>query len=340
MPQQTMNAVRVHEFGSPEELRYEQVAVPEPGSGEVLIRVVAAAANPPDWYTREGMPGVPIELVPGLTLPLALGTDASGVIEAVGDDVDGFSVGDEIFGMLRFPSSVQSAAYAEYVTAPVSDIARKPLGVSHQEAAGASMAGLTAWQYLIDLGHDHPSPFQAEQHQPVPLTEGTTVLVNGAAGGVGHLVVQLAKWKGARVIAVASGTHEAFLRDLGADEVIDYTQTRPEAVAHDVDLVVDMIGGPDSRRLLRTLKPGGALFYVYLAEFDPEEVKRLGVTVSATQVRANGRQLKQIAQLIEAGALRVAIDSTYPLADARQAHERAAQGHLQGKIVLDVSTER
>jgi NADPH:quinone reductase-like Zn-dependent oxidoreductase len=337
MPQKTMNAVRVHEFGSPEELRYEQVALPEPGSGEVLIRVVAAAANPPDWYAREGMPGVPKELVPGLTLPLALGTDASGVVEAVGDGVDGFSVGDEVFGMLRFPSSVQSAAYAEYVTAPVSDIARKPVGVSHQEAAGASMAGLTAWQYLIDLGHDHPSPFQAEQHQPIALTEGMTVLINGAAGGVGHLVVQLAKWKGARVIAVASGAHEAFLRDLGADEVIDYTQTRPEDVARDVDLVVDMIGGPDSRRLLRTLKPGGALFYVYLAEFDPEEVKRLGVTVSATQVRANGQQLEQIGQLIETGTLRVAIDSTYPLADARKAHERAAQGHLRGKIVLDVS---
>jgi NADPH:quinone reductase-like Zn-dependent oxidoreductase len=287
MPDQTMHAVRIHDFGSPEKLRYEQVAIPEPGHGEVLIRVVAA--------------------------------------------------GDEVFGMLRFPMSVQSGAYAEYVTAPVTDIACKPAAVSHRDAAGASMAGLTAWQYLIDLGHDHSSPFQSEQHHPVPLTEGMTVLVNGAAGGVGHFVVQLAKWKGARVIAVASGEHDAFLRKLGADEVIDYTQTRPEDVAHDVDLVVDMIGGADSRRLLPTLKPGGALFWVYLADFDPEEVERLGVTVSATQVRANGRQLEELAQLIESGTVRVAIDSTYPLADARQAHERAARGHLQGKIVLDIS---
>ena len=337
MPEKTMNAVTVHEFGGPETLTYEPVPVPEPASGEVLIRVVAAAANPPDWYAREGMPGVPRQLVPGLDLPLALGTDVSGVIEAVGDGVDGFSVGDEVFGMLRFPASVQSGAYAEYVTAPASDISRKPTGVSHQDAAGASMAGLTAWQYLIDLGHDDPSPFQAEQHRPVPLTEATTVLVNGAAGGVGHFVVQLAKWKGARVIAVASGAHEAFLRDLGADEVIDYTQTRPEDVVRDVDLVVDMIGGEGSRRLLKTLKPGGALFYVYLADFDPEELERLCITVSATQVRANGRQLEQIAELIDTGTLHVAIDSTYPLADARRAHERAAEGHLQGKLVLNVS---
>jgi NADPH:quinone reductase-like Zn-dependent oxidoreductase len=331
-----MHAIRVHEFGGPDELTYEQVAVPEPGRGEVLIRVVAAAANPPDWYAREGMPGVPRELVPGLELPLALGTDVSGVIDALGEGAEGFAVGDEVFGMLRFPTAVQSGAYAEHVTAPVSDIAHKPNGVSHHEAAGASMAGLTAWQYLIDLGHDHPSPFQAYPHHPVEL-EGRTVLVNGAAGGVGHLVVQLAKWKGAHVIAVASGAHAAFLRDLGADEIIDYTKTRPEDVAHGVDLVVDMIGGAHSRKLLATLKPGGTLFYVYLADFDPEELKRLGVSVSATQVRANGRQLEQIAKLIDAGTLRVAIDSTFSLSNARRAHKRAAQGHLQGKIVLDVT---
>ena len=157
-----------------------------------------------------------------------------------------------------------------------------------------------------------------------------------AAGGVGHFAVQLAKWKGAHVIAVASGVHEAFLRELGADEFIDYTKHRPEDVAHDVDLVLDTVGGPDSRRLLRVLKRGGALFPVYLADYDPEEVAQLGVTISATQVRSSGEQLAQLAQLIEAGTLRVAIDSTYPLADTQQAHERAARGHIEGKIVLAV----
>jgi NADPH:quinone reductase-like Zn-dependent oxidoreductase len=198
------------------------------------------------------------------------------------------------------------------------------------------MAALTAWQFLIELGHDHPSPFQAEQHRPVPIDSHTTVLVNGAAGGVGHFAVQLAKWKGAHVIAVASGAHEAFLRELGADEFIDYTEQRPEDVAQNVDLVLDTLGGPDSRRLLPVLKRGGALFPVYLAEYDPAELADLGVTTSSTQVRSSGAQLERVVRLIEAGTLRVAIDSTYPLANAQQAHERAARGHIQGKIVLAV----
>jgi NADPH:quinone reductase-like Zn-dependent oxidoreductase len=336
MAENTMKAIRVHDFGGPEVLRYDDVAVPEPAPGELLIRVLAVAINPPDWYMREGMPGVPREMLPPMDLPITLGTDVSGVVEAVAADVEEFAVGDEVFGLLRFPTSLQGSAYAEYVTAPASDLAHKPAGIDHLDAAGVSMAGLTAWQFLIELGHDHPSPFQAEQHHPVAIDSDTTVLVNGAAGGVGHLAVQLAKWKGARVIAVASGEHEAFLRELGADEFIDYTSHRPEDVAHDIDLVLDTVGGPDSRRLLRVLKRGGALFPVYLAEYDPDEVARLGVTISATQVRSDGRQLEQLARLMEAGTLRVAIDSEYSLADAEQAHERAARGHIEGKIVLAV----
>jgi NADPH:quinone reductase-like Zn-dependent oxidoreductase len=337
MSNDTMKAIRIHEFGGPAVLRPDDVPVPEPGPGEVLVRVHAVGVNPPDWYMREGMPGVPRELLPPIDLPLIPGTDVSGVVAAVAADVHGFAAGDEVFGMLRFPTSPQGAAYAQYATAPASDLAHKPAGVDHPHAAGAPMAALTAWQYLIALGHDHPSPFQPHRHEPVAIDAGTTVLVNGAAGGVGHFALQLAKWKGARVIAVASGTHEAFLRELGADEFIDYTKARPEDVARDVDLVLDTVGGPDSRRLLRVLKRGGALFPVYLAEYDPAEVAELGVTVSSTQVRASGRQLEQLGRLIEAGTLRVAIDSTFPLAEARAAHERAARGHLQGKIVLTVA---
>lgn len=336
MPKNTMKAVRVHEFGGPEMLRYEDVPVPEVGPGEVLVRVSAVGLNPPDWYMREGMPGVPPELLPPMDLPIILGTDMSGVVEAIAADVKNFTVGDEVFGMLRFPTSLQGSSYAEYVTTPASDLARKPAGVDHLDAAGAAMSGLTAWQFLIELGHDHPSPFQAEQHHPVAIDSNTTVLVNGAAGGVGHFALQLAKWKGARVIAVASGEHEAFLRELGADEFIDYTKNRPEDIARDIDLVVDTVGGPNSRRLLRALKRGGAMFPVYLAEYDPEEVAKLGVTISSTQVRSNGQQLEQLARLIEEGTVRVAIDSTYSLADGQQAHERAARGHIEGKIVLTV----
>ncbi|MDQ1057380.1 NADPH:quinone reductase-like Zn-dependent oxidoreductase [Arthrobacter globiformis] len=336
MPTNSMKAIRIHHFGAPEVMRHEEVPVPEVGPGEVLVRVSAVGVNPPDWYMREGMPGVPREMLPPMNLPIILGTDVSGVVDAVAGDVEGFTKGEEVFGLVRFPTSLQGSAYAEYVTAPASDLAHKPAGVEHLHAAGAAMSGLTAWQFLIELGHDHPSPFQADRHRPVRLDSNTTVLVNGAAGGVGHFAVQLAKWKGAHVIAVASGEHEAFLRELGADEFIDYTKDRPEDIAHDIDLVVDTVGGPHSRRFLRTLKRGGALFPVYLAEFDPEEVAELGVVVSSTQVRSDGQQLEQLAGLIEAGTVRVAIDSTYPLADAQQAHERAARGHIEGKIVLTV----
>ncbi|MFF4961634.1 NADP-dependent oxidoreductase [Streptomyces sp. NPDC001222] len=336
MSTHTMRAIRVHEHGGPEVLRCDEVPIPEPGPGEVLVRVHAVGVNPPDWYLRDGLGNIPPETRPKFDLPVIPGTDVSGVVEAVAADVDGLSVGDEVFGLLRFPS-FDGSAYAEYVTAPASDLARKPTGIDHVHAAGAPMAGLTAWQFLIELGHEHPSPFQAAQHHPMALDAGTTVLINGAAGGVGHLALQLAKWKGAHVIAVASSAHESLLRDLGADQFIDYTKSRPEALVHDVDLVLDTVGGRDSGRFLRTLKRGGALFPVFFGEYDDEETAKLGVTVSGTQVRSNGAQLAGLGRLLDAGTVRVVIDSTFPLADARAAHERAARGHIQGKIVLTVA---
>ncbi len=336
MPTRTMRAIQLHEHGGPEVLRHDEVPVPEPGPGEVLVRVHAVGINPPDWYLRDGLSNIPPETRPKFELPVIPGTDVSGAVEAVAADVEDFSVGDEVFGLLRFPS-FDGRAYAEYVAAPASDLARKPVGIDHVHAAGAPMSLLTAWQFLIEVGHDHPSPFQAARHRPVALDAGTTVLVNGAAGGVGHFALQLAKWKGAQVIAVASGAHESFLRDLGADEFIDYTKSRPEELASGVDLVLDAVGGRDSSRLLCTLKRGGALFPVFFGEYDEEETTKLGVTVSGTQVRSNGAQLAEVGRLLDAGTVRVAIDSTYPLADAQAAHERASRGHIQGKIVLKVA---
>ncbi|MEU0127562.1 NADP-dependent oxidoreductase [Streptomyces sp. NPDC006289] len=336
MPTHTMRAVRLHEHGGPEVLRHDEVPVPEPGPGEVLVRVHAVGVNPPDRYLREGLTRMPGETESTVVLPVIPGTDVSGVVEAVAADVAGLAVGDEVFGLLRFPG-FHGSAYAEYVAARASDLARKPAGIDHVHAAGAPMAGLTAWQFLIEPGHDHPSPFQEARHRPTALDADTTVLVNGAAGGVGHLALQLAKWKGARVVAVASGAHEAFLSKLGADRFIDYTRSRPEELVDEIDLVLDTVGGPDSRRLLRTLRRGGAQFPVLPGDFDEEENAKLGVTVSTAQVRSNGAQLAELGRLLDAGTVRVAIDSTFPLADARAAHERAGRGHVQGKIVLTVA---
>jgi NADPH:quinone reductase-like Zn-dependent oxidoreductase len=338
VPTKMMKVVQQHEFGGPNVLRYEDAPIPDLKQGEVLVRVHAVGLNPPDWYLRDGYTMLPPEWQPQVSFPVILGTDVSGVVEAVADDVKDFSVGDEVYSMVRFPSGLagDSKAYAEYVSVPASEVALKPTGIDHVHAAAAPMSLLTAWQFMIELGHDEPNPLQPNRHEPVAL-EGKTVLVNGAAGGVGHFAVQLAKWKGARVIAVASSEHEAFLRDIGADEFIDYTKINPEDVIRDVDLVVDSVGGPTTGRFLRTLKRGGTLFPVFPLGFSgAEEAEKLGVTVSTTQVRSSGAQLAKLAHLLDAGTVCVAVDSAFALADARKAHERAARGHIRGKIVLTV----
>jgi len=334
-----MKAIRLHAFGGPETLTYEDAPKPELKAGEALVRVYAVGLNPPDLYLREGYKMLPSEWQPKVSFPIIPGTDVSGVVEAVADDVHGISAGDEVYAMVRFPVGLagESRAYAEYVAVPAKDLALKPAGIDHMHAAAAPMSLLTAWQFLIDLGHNEPNPLQPKQHETVPLA-GKSVLVNGAAGGVGHLLVQLAKWRGARVIAVASGSNGAFLRDIGVDEFIDYGKVAAEDTVRDLDLVVDAVGGPRTGRFLPTLKPGGALFPIFPLGFDGRnEAERLGVTVSTTQVRSNGAQLAEIAPLLNDGTIRIAIDSSFPLAEASRAHERAAAGHSRGKIVLTVA---
>lgn len=335
---ETMKAVRLHAFGGPEALRYEDAARPEIRPGEVLVLVHAAGINPPDLYLRDGYLALPPEWRPEPVFPIIPGTDVSGVVEAVGDDVTEFAIGDEVFAMVRFPEALMrgSDAYAEYVGVPAMDLAPKPRGVDHVHAAGAPMSLLTAWQFLIEVGHDAPNPFQPYRHRPVPL-DGKTVVVNGAGGGVGHLLVQLAKWQGAKVVAVASGRNGTLMQELGVDRFVDYTREAAQDVIHDADLVVDAVGGVDMERLLRILKPGGALFLVNPLGFaGHDEAARRGITVSSTQVRSNGAQLAEAGRLLDDGTIRVVIDSRYPLADAAGAHTRAMKGGIQGKIVLAV----
>jgi NADPH:quinone reductase-like Zn-dependent oxidoreductase len=336
MMTEMMKAVQLHEFGGPEILRYEDAPRPIAAPGEVLVHVYAAGINPPDLYLRDGYRTLPPEWQPDPSFPLTLGTDVSGVVAAIGDGVSAFNDGDEVYAMVRFPEDLMkgSGAYAEYVTVPASELALKPAGIDHIQAAGAPMSLLTAWQFLVDLGHDASNPFQSFPHAPVPL-EGKTVLVNGAGGGVGHLLVQVAKWKGAHVIAVASGKHEGLLQDLGADQFVDYTKTSAEAAAENVDLVIDAVGGSNMERFLSVIRHGGALFLVNPLGFSGyEEAVQRGVTVSSTQVRSSGVQLAEAGRLLNDGFIRVVIGSTYPLAEAAAAHERASRGGIQGKIVL------
>lgn len=331
-----MNAIRVHEAGGPEVLRYERVPIPELRAGEVLVRVHAVGVNPPDWYLRDGMRILPPELRPEVPFPVILGSDISGEVVAVAADVTAFAEGQRVFGLIRFPGAV-GEAYAEYVAAPASDLAVKPDGLDHIHAAALPMAGLTAWQLLIDNSAGVVPPFQGTVHRPVPIDSSSRVLINGAAGGVGHLAVQLAKWKGTHVTAIASGRHEGFLRDLGADDVIDYTAISADQLPEGFDLVVDSVGGPATGRFLRSVVPGGALYPVFFGPVDPTEAAEKNVYVSSTQVQANGEQLAELGELAAAGAARVAIENSYPLASAVEAHERATKGHLQGKIVLTVA---
>ncbi|MFP5076424.1 NADP-dependent oxidoreductase [Rhizobium sp. YIM 134829] len=334
-----MKAVQFHAAGGPDVLRYEDVPRPEVVPGEVLVRVHAVGLNPPDWYLREGYAMLPPEWQPKLSFPVIPGTDLSGVVEAVGEGVTGFAEGDAVYAMVRFPSGLAggSRAYAEYVSVPAAQLAHRPAGIDHVQAAAAPMSALTAWQFLVSVGHTVQNPLQPHPHEPVPL-DGRTVLVNGAAGGVGHLALQIAKRQGAQVIAVASGRHAAMLRALGADQVIDYMREKAQESVGEVDLVVDAVGGAASRRFLACIRPGGALFPIFPLGFDgAEEAERRGITVSTTQVRSSGAQLEEIGALLNTGALRVLIDSTFPLSEAAAAHRRAAEGHLQGKIVLTVA---
>jgi NADPH:quinone reductase-like Zn-dependent oxidoreductase len=319
-----MKAIQISHFGDIDTLVYEEVAEPVPGPGEVLIRVHAAGVNPTDPQQREGLG---VSYWGPVTFPLIMGADISGEIVALGSGVSEFVLGDEVYGMLRFPRP--GRADAEYTTAPVSDIALKPRSIDHLHAAGFPMSALTAWMAFLE----YPA-----------LSAGQTVLVNGAAGGVGHFAVQMAKAKGARVIGVASSRNGAFLRSLGVDQWIDYTTTLLPQAAQDVDLVIDAVGGGNGLwkgnhsgdPLLEVLKRGGALVPVQHGRYSPERIAELGVTVlPLVHVHPQAAYLADIAQMIDAGALTVHLEAAFSLHEASLAHELIAAGHVRGKLVLD-----
>ncbi|MGW6358558.1 NADP-dependent oxidoreductase [Streptomyces sp. NPDC055092] len=310
----TMRAIGQDTLGEPAVLHEVERARPEPGVGQILLAVHAAGLNPTDAQHRRL----------GLFLgepPFILGWDVSGVVEAVGLGVSLFEPGGEVFGMLPYPGT--AGAYAEYVTGPVRAFAPKPADLSHAEAAALPMAGLVAWQTLVETAHLQP---------------GQRVLVLGAAGGVGHLAVQLAKARGAYVLGTASTAKCDFLRGLGVDEVIDYTTTDLVKVAHDIDVVLDLVGGTDRLRALQTLKPGGILISSLPVDFDEVTAHATALGVRATNIVVEHDQagMTGIAALAASGQLRAHITGTYPLAQAAKAHTVAETGRATGKLVLTV----
>jgi len=294
----------MHETGDPDVLRYEEAARPEPEDGEVLIKIRAVSVNAIDWKFRRGF----IDK----QLPAVLGSDVSGTVEV--SRAEGFAEGDEVFGFAA------SGGYAEFATASAALIAKKPAAVSHEQAAAIPVAGLTAWQALFDRGG---------------LERGQTALIAGAAGGVGHVAVQLPKLVGARAIGTGSSRNRDFVLGLGAEEYIDYTQQDVAEAVSGVDVAFDTVGGETTLSLLPTLREGGIL--VTIAGAPPADAAReRRVRAELLVMSPSSEQLARIAELVAAGDVQVEIAAVVPLAEIQRAHELSESGHTRGKIVLTV----
>jgi NADPH:quinone reductase-like Zn-dependent oxidoreductase len=312
----SMMAWRVHEFGPPDTMQLEQIPRPDPGPGEVLIKVRAAGVGPWDGWIRGGRSALP------QPLPLTLGSDLSGVIEAVGPDVTDLRVGDQVYGVTN-PRFI--GAYAEFAIASAAMIARKPTSVSHIEAASVPVIAVTARQGLFD---------QAK------LAAGQTVLIHGAAGNVGAYAVQFARHAGIRTIAMAASEDLAYVRELGADTVIDYQSERFDDATRDVDAVFDLVGGDTQTRSFTVLRRGGKLISA-VSQPDQDLAGSHGVDASFFLVNVTTEHLTAIADLIDSGTLRTRVGAVLPFADAHEAHLmlEGIRRPPKGKIVLAVTTK-
>jgi NADPH:quinone reductase-like Zn-dependent oxidoreductase len=309
-----MRAIRQETLGGPEVLQEVTVPRPEPGPTQILVRVHAAGVNPTDWghRARQVFLGPP---------PFTLGWDVSGVVEAVGFGVTIFQPGDEVFGMLPYPHGAGS--HAEYAVAPARSFAAKPANIDHVQAGALPLVSLTAWQALVDTA---------------PVSPRQRVLIHAAAGGVGHVAVQVAKARGAYVIGTASAANHDLVKSLGADEMIDYRTTDFAEVVRGIDVVVDPVSGDYPLRSLRTLRPGGRLVCLLPCPAEAQaEAARLGLSAKTMLVEADHTGMTSIADLVTRGLLRPVIAATFPLADAAKAHERGETRHVAGKLVLTMT---
>jgi len=308
-----MKAVRIHSFGGPDVLTVENVPKPKPGEGEVLIKVAAASVNPIDYKLRSG------EFRPaGMHIPLTLGRDVSGVVESTGRDVQGVHSGDDVYAFL----DPDHGGYAEYAIAGWDGVAAKPRHLDHLHAAAVPLAATTAWQGLFDHGRLHA---------------GERVLIHGAAGGVGHFAVQFAKDRGAHVIVTAHQEDGDLLRQLGADEIIDYTRERFEEQVHDIDLVLDLVGGETQRRSWKVLRHGGRLVST-LQPPSQEEAARHNAHAEIFMAKPDRDELAAISRMIDEGKVHVFLQQTLPLDEVRRAHDHMEHEHVRGKVVLEIGS--
>jgi NADPH:quinone reductase-like Zn-dependent oxidoreductase len=315
-PKTTMKAIVVHEYGGPEVLKYEEVPRPEPKEDQILVRVIAAGVNPVDAMIRSGL----FAKYEKDVFPLIPGADIAGVVEKVGSKVTKFKAGDPVFAYVSLKGG---GGYAEYALATERDTAAKPKSLTYVEAAAVPIVALTAWQALVDAAK---------------LSAGQTVLVHGGSGGVGTFAIQIAKARGAKVIATASTANQDLLRQLGADVAVDYTKQRFEDIAKDVDVVLDSVGEDTLARSYGVVRRGGFIVSL-VARPDQAELDKHGIRGAALSVEPNSDELAEIGGLIDEKKIKVFVSQTFPLSNAAKAQEQVATGHTRGKIVLKVADE-
>src|SRR5213592_3354862 len=309
-----MKAVVAHEYGAPEVLKFEEIPRPEPKENEALVRVIASSVNPADPLTLSGKYAKEF----GTHLPLIPGYDIAGIVEKTGANVTKLKVGDAVYGYPNF-----GGGWADYVTVKEFEVAAKPKSLNFVESAAAPMGTLTAWQALVDVAKLQP---------------GQTVLIHGGSGGVGSFAIQIAKARGARVIATASTANQDLLKQLGADVAVDYTKTKFEDVAKHVDAVLDPVGKETLARSYGVVKKGGIVMSL-VARPDPTELQKHGIRGTAISSHADANDLTETAQLIDAGKIKPIVTEVLPLSDAAKAQQQAATHHTRGKVVLRIADQ-
>jgi NADPH:quinone reductase-like Zn-dependent oxidoreductase len=312
----TMKAVAIHRYGGPEVLKYEDVPRPEPKEDQLLVRVIAAGVNPVDAMVRSGI----FDKEGKRAFPIILGGDVAGIVEKVGSKVTKIRTGDAVFA---YVSLENTGGYAQYALVTEREAAQKPKSLSYVEAAAVPVVAMTAWQALVDAAK---------------LGAGQTVLIHGGSGGVGSFAIQIAKARGAKVIATASTANQDFLKQLGADVTIDYTRQNFEDVAKNVDVVLDSIGRDTLARSYGVVKKGGIIVSL-VARPDQSELEKHGIRGAALDVEPNGEELAAIGKLIDDKKIKVIVSQTFPLSEAIKAQQQVATGHTRGKIVLKVADD-